>query len=378
MRTHLYEFHKRNAKLTEFAGFEMPLWYDGIISEHLAVRESVGIFDVTHMGRYLITGRDAAKFLDKILTQNVASMKIYQGKISMICNELGGIVDDVFLFRLEEDKYLLICNAANRKKDYEWMIKHACNFSVNIMDISDNTAMFAVQGPKSLNVLHSIFNSNLSDLRFNYFKWVNLDDLKVFVSRTGYTGEDGFELLLWDTPLSNPEKAYKVWEMILESGKEYNIKPCGLGARDTLRIEAGFCLYGNDINETITPLEAKLDFAIKFEKPDFIGREALLKQKTEGVKRVRVGVRSLEYGVLRSGYKILFNGKPVGEVTSGTFSPLLKCGIGMGYVPPEISSPKTSIDILIRGKAVRAEIAEMPFYKTTKYKKNGRRSDLQI
>lgn len=369
MRTHLYEFHKKNAKLTEFAGFEMPLWYEGIISEHLAVRESVGVFDVTHMGRYLISGKDSAKFLNKILTRDVTSMKIHQGKISMICNEAGGIIDDVFLFRLKEDEFLLICNAVNRKKDYEWMTRHAYTFSINIIDASDNTAMFSVQGPESFNVLRSIFNVNLSDLRPNYGRWVSLHDLKIFISRTGYTGEDGFELLLWDIPLSNPEKAYKMWETILESGKEYNIKPCGLGARDTLRIESGFCLYGNDINETITPLEAKLDFAVQFEKPEFIGKEALLKQKFEGVKHVRVGVRLLEYGVLRPGYKILFDGKPVGEITSGTFSPLLKCGIGMGYVPSEISRPKTSINILIRGKTIQAEITEMPFYKTAKYGK---------
>lgn len=369
MRTHLYEFHKKNAKLTEFAGFEMPLWYEGIISEHLSVRESVGVFDVTHMGRYLITGKDSAEFLNKILTRDVTSIKISQGKISMMCNETGGIIDDVFLFRLKEDEFLLICNAVNRKKNYEWMRKHASIFSINIIDVSDNSVMLAVQGPKSFNVLCSIFNSNLSDLRPNYGREVNLDYLKIFISRTGYTGEDGFELLLWDIPISNPEKAYKIWETILESGKEYDIKPCGLGARDTLRIESGFCLYGNDINETITPLEARLDFAVQFEKSDFIGKEALLKQKFEGIKRVRVGIRLLEYGVLRPGYKILFDGKPVGEITSGTFSPLLKCGIGMGYVPPEISNPKTFINILIRGRTIQAEIAEMPFYKTAKYGK---------
>lgn len=369
MKTHLYDFHKKNARMTEFAGFEMPLWYEGIIQEHLAVRNSVGIFDVTHMGRYLISGRDSEAFLNNILTKNIASLNIYQGHVSMICNENGGIVDDVFIFRLEESKFLLICNAVNRRKDYEWIMNFTKGFSVEIKDVSDNTAMFAIQGPKSQIVLQAAFGLNLGDLDYNYGKWIEEHESRIFVSRTGYTGEDGFEIILWDTPLNcaGKAKAYKVWEAILEAGREFGIKPCGLGARDTLRIEAGFCLYGNDIDETITPLEAKLDFAVDLEKQYFIGKKTLLEQRAKGVKRVRVGIRLLESGIIRPGYKILFNGETVGRVTSGTFSPILKCGIGMGYVPPEISKPGTKVKVLIREKETQAEIAKMPFYDTTKY-----------
>lgn len=367
LRTHLYEFHKKHARLTDFAGFEMPLWYEGIVPEHMSVRNSVGVFDVTHMGRYLITGSDSTNFLNFILTRNVSLMDVGQGRYSLMCNEVGGIIDDVFVFRLEEEKFLIVCNASNREKDYSWMKTHVRNFSVKILNISNTTAMFAVQGPKSLNTLQLIMNSSLSNLSYNSGRSMEIDDLNPFVSRTGYTGEDGFELLLWDCPLDKPEKAYKLWNMILEAGKNYGIKPCGLGARDTLRIEAGFCLYGNDINETITPLEAKLEFAVHFEKSSFIGKEALLKQKSEGIKRIRVGFRLLERGVPRPKYKILLNNRVVGEVTSGTFSPLLRCGIGMGYVPPENANPKSLVNILIRGKKVRAEIVDMPFYDTMKY-----------
>jgi len=367
MKTHLYDFHKKYARMTEFAGFEMPLWYEGIIQEHLAVRESVGIFDVTHMGRYLISGGDSEEFLNNILTKDVASMNIHQGQVSMICNEKGGIVDDVFIFRLGESDFLLICNAANREKDYRWMMNFTQGFSVEINDVSEKTAMFAIQGPKSLNVLQVVFEPNLSDLNYGCGRWIKKYGTRIFISRTGYTGEDGFETILWDTPLSSAEKAYEVWEKILKAGREFGIKPCGLGARDTLRVEAGFCLYGNDINETITPLEARLGFTVNFEKQYFIGKEALLKQKAEGVRRIRVGVRLLESGIIRPGHKILFSEEVVGEITSGTFSPILKCGIGMGYVPPEISKPGTPVKVLIRGKEVQAEIAKMPFYDTTKY-----------
>lgn len=366
-KTHLYEFHKKHAKMTEFAGFEMPLWYEGIIQEHLTVRESVGVFDVTHMGRFIISGREAIDFLNSVLTRDVASMNIFQGKLSLICNERGGIVDDVFVFRLKESKFLLIGNAINHEKDYELLSKLSSGFSVNVEDISERTAMFAVQGPKSPEIARRVLGLNLYDLRYGYGRWIEKEGHLFFVSRTGYTGEDGFEIIIWDSPLCSPEKAQRMWEAILDAGRDLGLKPCGLGARDTLRIEAGFCLYGNDINDTITPLEARLDFAVSFEKPYFMGKEALLRQRAEGVKRVRVGFRLLESGIPRPGCKILSNGTLIGEVTSGTFSPLLKCGIGMGYVPPEFSSVGRSIEVQIRDRAVKAGIEDMPFYDTTRY-----------
>lgn len=247
------------------------------------------------------------------------------------------------------------------------MSDHAQGFHVQIRDVSDEVAMFAVQGPKAVNTLQSIADLNLSSLRFYWGSWMTLGDFRVFVTRTGYTGEDGFEIFLWDTLLTEFEKAEKVWQAILKAGREYGIKPCGLGARDTLRLEAGMCLYGNDINEETTPLEAGLDFVVQFRKEPFIGKEALLKQKAEGVKRMRVGIRALDRGIPRPESKIFFEEKEIGQLTSGTFSPLLKYGIGMGYVPPERAKVGARVNILARKTPIHAEIVEMPFYDATKY-----------
>ncbi|MCD6464769.1 glycine cleavage system protein T, partial [Candidatus Bathyarchaeota archaeon] len=221
--------------------------------------------------------------------------------------------------------------------------------------------------PRALDTLQPIVHADLSGLKYFWGNTAKIENFDVFISRSGYTGEDGFEIILWNTPLDDPERAYSLWDMILQSGEKYGIKPCGLGARDTLRIEAGYVLYGNDIDEAITPLEAKLDFAVCFGKDYFIGREMLLKQKIEGVKRIRVGIRLLERGVLRPKCEIRLKDRVIGEVTSGTFSPLLKCGIGMGYVPVENAKPGTLVDVVIRGKMIEAVISKMPFYDTVKY-----------
>jgi len=367
MRTHLYEYHQKHGNLTEFAGFEMPLWYEGIIPEHLAVRNAVGIFDVTHMGRCLVEGKDSAVFLNRILTRDAPSMSVSQGRYSVMCNEKGGIVDDLTVFRLGEERFLIVYNAPNRNKDYAWINDHARNFNVQIRDVSDEAAMFAVQGPKAVDILQSIAEADLAGLRFYWGNWITLGGFRVFATRTGYTGEDGFEIFLWDTPLTESERAERLWQTILKAGQEHGIKPCGLGARDTLRLEAGMCLYGKDIDEETTPLEARLDFVIQFEKEAFIGKEALVKQKAEGIKRVRVGIRALERGVPRAGSQITLEGKETGLLTSGTFSPLLKYGIGMGYVPPEHAQAGTHVDIQARKTPIHAEIVEMPFYDQAKY-----------
>ncbi|RLI21811.1 glycine cleavage system aminomethyltransferase GcvT, partial [Candidatus Bathyarchaeota archaeon] len=293
-RTHLYEFHRKHAKMTLFAGFEMPLWFKGIIPEHLAVRKTVGIFDITHMGRALITGPEAEKFLNYISTNDVSKLTPLSAQYSTLCNEKGGIKDDFVVSKLEKDKFLMVYNAGNRTKDYEWLTMHARNFDVKVEDFSDNIAMFAVQGSKAEETLQKISTENLSQIGRFKCGWTKLAGIDVFLSRTGYTGEDGFEVFVWDSPLSNPEKALKVWNSILEAGKEFSIEPCGLGARDTLRLEAGMCLYGNDINEDITPLEARISFVVKFDKENFIGKDALLKQKEKGLERKRVGIKMLE------------------------------------------------------------------------------------
>ena len=247
-RTHLYDFHKQNAKMTLFAGFEMPLWYEGIIPEHLTVRNSVGIFDITHMGRTIIRGPEAEKFLNYISTNDISKLEPLSAQYSTLCNEKGGIKDDFVISRLEKDDFLMVYNACNRAKDYEWLTMHARKFDVKVEDVSDNIAMFAVQGPKAQETLQKISTIDLSQIGRFECGWTELAGVEVFLSRTGYTGEDGFEIFVWDSPISNPEKAVKVWNSILEAGKEFNIEPCGLGARDTLRLEAGMCLYGNDID----------------------------------------------------------------------------------------------------------------------------------
>ncbi len=367
IKTHLYKFHQRYGHLIDFAGFEMPIWYEAIIPEHLAVRNGVGIFDVTHMGRCVVDGKDAPLFLNRILTRDVASSSVNQGRYTVMCNSSGGIVDDVVVFRIDKERFLIIYNASNRKKDFAFLADHAQRFDVKINDVSDEVVMFSVQGPKAVDALQSITDADLGNLRYYWGSRMTMGDFKVFITRTGYTGEDGFEIFLWDTPLAESEKAESLWRTILNAGQKYNIKPCGLGARDTLRLEAGMCLYGNDINEETTPLEAGLDWVVQFEKENFIGKEALLKQKDDGVDRVIVGIRALDRGIPRPGNKILLEEEEIGRLTSGTFSPLLKYGIGLGYIPPEHAQAGNHVDILVRKTPIRAEVTETPFYDATKY-----------
>jgi len=366
-RTHLYEFHRQTAKMTEFAGFEMPIWYKGIIPEHMAVRNSVGIFDITHMGRTLITGAESEAFLNYVTTNDVAALTPLSAHYSNMCNEQGGIKDDFVLSRLEKEKFLIVYNAANRAEDYEWLVENSKRFNVRVEDVSDNIAMFAVQGPNAQKTLQKIADSDLSKIERFKCGWTKLAGLEGFVSRTGYTGEDGFEVFVWNTPLANPVDAVKVWNAILEAGKEFGIEPCGLGARDTLRLEAGMCLYGNDIDETTTPLEAGLGFVVKLKKEVFIGKEALTKQKTEGIKRKRIGLMMLGKDIPRPQHEVWKNGEKIGNVTSGTFSPLLERGIAMAYAPVEHAVEGNKVEVKVRDKFAEAQVVKFPFYDTTKY-----------
>ncbi len=364
----LYEIHKKTAKMTEFAGFEMPLWYKGIKEEHLAVRNSVGIFDVSHMGRVIITGRDAVSFLNYVITNDTTTLTPNSALYSVMCNENGGIIDDFVISCLEEEKFLLVPNATNREKDFNWLVKKAEGFKVKIEDVSDKVAMFAVQGPNAEKTLQKICYANLN--KIERFKCITakLAGTDVFLSRTGYTGEDGFEVYAWNTSLDKPDNAVKLWNAILEAGKPFRIEPCGLGARDTLRLEAGLCLYENDIDENITPLEARLGFVVKFQKDNFIGKNALLKQKEEGIKQRRVGLQMIEQGIPRQGFKIYNEkGDNIGQVTSGTFSPLLKCGIAMAYIQTQYAQEGSIVNIEIRRKMAKAKIVPFPFYDAEKY-----------
>ncbi|MEM3153755.1 MAG: glycine cleavage system aminomethyltransferase GcvT [Candidatus Bathyarchaeia archaeon] len=367
-KTQLYEIHKKTAKMTEFAGFEMPLWYKGITEEHLSVRNSVGVFDVSHMGRVIITGKDAVSFLNYVITNDVTALTPNSALYSVMCNENGGIIDDFVVSRIEEEKFLLVPNATNREKDFNWLIKNAEGFNVKIEDVSDKAAMFAVQGPNAEKTLQKICTADLSKIERFKCTTAKLAGADVFLSRTGYTGEDGFEVYVWNAPLDKPENAVKVWNAILEAGKPFGIEPCGLGARDTLRLEAGLCLYGNDIDEDTTPLEARLGFVVKFQKDNFMGKNALLKQKEEGVKRRRVGLQMMEQGVPRQGFKIYNEkGENIGHVTSGTFSPLLKFGIAMAYIQAQQAQEGNIVNIEIRGKMAKAKIVPFPFYDTERY-----------
>ena len=366
-RTHVFSYHEKYGKLFAFAGFEMPLWYKGVNTEHLAVRDKVGIFDVTHMGRSIVSGKDSSAFLDYLVTRNPSSLAIAQGQYALMCNEMGGIRDDLTVFRMGEDEFLVIYNASGREKDYEWILRQSTAFEVEVKDVSDEVAMFAVQGPKAIATLQKLTKTDLSKIKRYWMSFIDYNNLRVSVSRSGYTGEDGFEVNIWNTPITSPGKALGAWYDILEAGREYGIQPCGLGARDTLRLEAGMSLYGNDIDEDTTPLEAGLGFAVKFEKPEFLGRESLLQQKEMGVTRIRVGVKIVERAIPRKGFSVLRNNIKIGEITSGTFSPLLQQGLAMAYVQPSYSLPGTKVEVDIRGRQVAAEVFATPFYDQEKY-----------
>jgi aminomethyltransferase len=366
-KTHLYDFHAQHGKMVSFAEFEMPVWYKGIIPEHLAVRNSVGIFDVTHMGRVTITGADVEAFLNYVTTNDVSILEPLSAQYSLMCNEKGGIKDDFVLSRQEESKFFMVYNAANRNKNFNWLTKQAAGFDVKVDDVSDDIAMFTVQGPKAQETLQKIATEDLGDIKRFKCGWTKLASFEAFVSRTGYTGEDGFEVFILNTQVSRPEKAVRAWNAILEAGKEYAIAPCGLGARDTLRLEAGLCLYGNDIDEDATPLEARLSFVVKLQKAQFIGKESLINQKTEGLKKTRVGLKMLEAGIPRPKQEISKDGERIGYTTSGTFSPLLKCGIAMAYVQTDCVAEGETATVKIRGRPVKAQVAKFPLYDPNRY-----------
>ncbi|MEM2212724.1 MAG: glycine cleavage system aminomethyltransferase GcvT [Candidatus Nezhaarchaeales archaeon] len=366
-RTHLYPFHKEYGRLVEYAGFEMPLWFEGIVMEHMAVREAVGVFDVTHMGRSLVTGPEAAEFLDHVTTRAPSELNVLQGHYTVMCNQRGGIKDDLTVYRLSPHQYLVVYNASNRAKDYGWLAEQAKGFNVKVEDVSDEVPMLAVQGPKAQEVLQKLTSFDLGLVKRYHVSWIEIAGLKALIARSGYTGEDGFELMLWGIPLSSPEPAISFWRKLLEAGRDEGMKPCGLGARNTLRLEAGMCLYDHDLNEDTTPYEARLDFTVKLDKASFIGREALIEQRRRGLSKVRIGLKMVEPGIPRDGCEILKDGCRIGVVTSGTYSPLLKRGIAMGYVLPSYAEEGSMLEVNVRGRTLKAEVVKWPFYDTERY-----------
>lgn len=354
LKTHLNSWHHGHAtKMTDFAGWEMPFWYAGITTEHLAVRNGAGFFDVGHMGRFFISGPEAEQFLEGMVTNSVAGCLVSGAKYAMVCNEGGGIKDDVTYFRLGGKEFMLVVNASNREKIWGWLMGHLGGRNVEMRDATFGTSMVAVQGPRARAIVENMAGLELSA------KWgcslVDYGGTKTITSGSGYTGEDGFEITVLD---STPEKAEWLVGKLVEGGAV----PCGLGCRGTLRLEAGNVLYGHEIDEETTPMEAGLDFAVKFDKGDFIGRDALLDRKKE---RKLVGA-VFGRGIPRDGNELLdWSLKKIGKVTSGAFSPLIKKGIALAYVPADYSGAEVRLDI--RGVVHAGKIVKPPFYDTERY-----------
>ncbi|MBW9278028.1 glycine cleavage system aminomethyltransferase GcvT [Bacteroides fragilis] len=347
------------AKMHEFAGYNMPIEYSGIIDEHLTVCNGVGVFDVSHMGEFWVKGPHALDFLQKVTSNNVAAL--VPGKIQYTCfpNEDGGIVDDLLVYQYEPEKYLLVVNASNIEKDWNWCVSHNTE-GAELENSSDNMAQLAVQGPKAIQALQKLTDINLADIPYYTFKVGEFAGEKnVIISNTGYTGAGGFELYFY------PDAAMKIWDAVFEAGAEFGIKPIGLGARDTLRLEMGFCLYGNDLDDTTSPIEAGLGWITKFvDGKNFTNRSMLEKQKAEGTVRKLVGFEMIDRGIPRHGYELTTaEDDKIGVVTSGTMSPIRKIGIGMGYVKPEYSKIGTEICIDMRGRKLKAVVVKPPFRK---------------
>ena len=358
IRTPFYEIHKRyNAKIVEFAGFEMPVEYSGITDEHMTVRNGAGVFDVSHMGEIWVKGLNALPFIQKVTTNDASVLQPGQAQYSCFPNGKGGIVDDLLVYYFEPQKYMLVVNASNIQKDWDWLVSQN-DMGAELENASGKMSQLAVQGPKATQILQKLTDIDLSSIKYYTFKvgrFAGID--QVIISATGYTGAGGFELYFFN------EYAESVWEAIFKAGSEEGIKPIGLGARDTLRLEMGFCLYGNDIDDTTSPIEAGLGWVTKFtDKKVFIDKDLLLRQKNQGVTRRLRGFEMIDRGIPRHGYEIVdAEGTVIGLVTSGTQSPILAKGIGMGYISNDFSSLGSEIYILVRNKRLKAKVVKMPF-----------------
>lgn len=363
-QTPLVQQHRASgAKLVDFAGWEMPIQYSGVVDEYHTVRSHVGLFDVSHMGRMRISGTGAGSFLQRVTTNDVGKLAVFQAQYSMVCNENGGIKDDVFVYRLAMDEFLLCVNASNREKILSWLQSQlAQDKTVRFEDRSIELAQVALQGPKSRELLMSLGGTALDGLKLHHTCDGRIGGLSCLLARTGYTGELGYEIYI------DAAKVGSLWDLLIDKGIAWGLKPAGLGARDLLRLEMGYLLYGNDMGEDTTPLEANADWTVSFEKGEFIGCRALLAQRQAGVTRRFVAFELAEKAVPRHGFRIIdpVTSLPIGDVTSGNLSPLLQKGIGLGYVPIRFAEPGSSILIEIRNKRVPAHIVKPPFYKKRK------------
>lgn len=349
--------HELGGKMIEFGGWEMPVQFTSIIDEHQAVRTRAGLFDVSHMGEILVKGPEALALLQKTTCNDVSKLEDGRAQYNALLYPTAGIVDDLLVYRIAADDYFVVVNAANSDKDYEWLLECAKGMDVEVTNASADYAQLALQGPNALQILQPLTDLDLSAMKYYHFARGKVDGAKAIVSRTGYTGEDGFEIYV------APQEGPRLFKKLMEKGQ---VTPCGLGARDTLRLEAKMALYGNDIDHSTTPLEADLGWIVKLQKGDFMGRDVLEREKAEGPRRKLVGFEMIDRGIARHGYPVVEGGEEIGVVTSGTHSPTLKKPIGLAYLPLDKSGLGSEFTILIRGKEARARVVATPFYKRAK------------
>lgn len=346
------------AKMVPFAGYNMPVSYEGVNAEHETVRKGVGVFDVSHMGEFLISGPNALDLIQKVTSNDASKLTIGRAQYSCLPNETGGIVDDLIVYKIKEEQYLLVVNASNIEKDWEHISKYNADFNAEMRNISEDYSLLAIQGPKAVDAMQSLTSIDLSAIKFYHFEVADFAGIEyVIISATGYTGSGGFEIYCKNSEVQ------QIWEKVFEAGTDFDIKPIGLAARDTLRLEMGYCLYGNDINDETSPIEAGLGWITKFTK-DFVNSETLEKEKQSGPDKKLIGFELNDRGIPRHDYDIVDdNGNKIGIVTSGTMSPSLGKGIGLGYVPVEYSGVGSKINIQIRKNSVPATVVKLPFYK---------------
>jgi aminomethyltransferase len=355
LRTPLYDAHLRaGGRIVEFAGWEMPVQYAGLLAEHAAVRTQVGLFDVSHMGEVVFRGPRALAALQAVFTNDLGKVADGQAQYGCLCRESGGIVDDVVIYRRSAEDLLVCVNAGNRQKDFEWLADHAGG--ADVKNESDDWAQLALQGPLAAQLLQRLCDVNLSLVKTYRFAPGQVAGRPCLVARTGYTGEDGFEVFC------SAADATVLWDALLEAGRAEQIQPCGLGCRDSLRLEMAYRLYGSDMDDQATPLEAGLGWVVKLDKGEFVGRAALLRQKEAGLSRKLVGFQLSQSGIARHGYPVVQDGRPVGQVTSGTRSPSLGTSIGLAYVPPALAAEGSTFAVDIRGRPVAAVVVKTPFY----------------
>ncbi|WP_077368801.1 glycine cleavage system aminomethyltransferase GcvT [Anaerosalibacter sp. Marseille-P3206] len=356
-KTPLYDEHvKQGGKIVDYAGWLLPVQYEGIIAEHGAVRTKAGMFDVSHMGEVTVKGKGALDYLQYLLTNDISVLEVNQVVYTFMCYPDGGVVDDLLVYKISEEEYLLVINASNTDKDFKWMQDQVKDFNVTVENISDEVGEVALQGPNAEKILSKLTDEDLSEIKFFHLKKdIMVADTKCLVSRTGYTGEDGFEIY------TSKEGIVKVWNSILEAGEEYGIKPAGLGCRDTLRFEAGLPLYGHEISQDVSPIEGGFKFFVKLNKEDFIGKDALVKQNENPTRKV-VGFELIERGIPREGYEVQKDGNKIGYVATGYFAPTLKKNIGTALVDIDYSKKGTEFDVIIRNKPVKAQVINKRFY----------------